>query len=61
MPKIEQRLTRLEQIVEKHLEQSGFIQSDLGWLKKAFWVLSGAGLTFNVTLAVAIIQYLIRK
>ena len=59
--KLEGRLLRLEQAFEKHVEQSGFIQTDLAWLKKAFWTLAAAGLTFNVTLAVAIITYLLKK
>lgn len=59
--KLEARMTRLEQIVETHLEQSGNIRTDLAWLKKSFWALAGAGITFNVTLAVGLVLYLVKK
>lgn len=59
--KYDARLDRLEEIVEKHLEQSGGIQADLAWLKKAMWVVAGGGVTFNVSLAVALIMYLLHK
>jgi hypothetical protein len=36
---LSKRLERLEEIVEKHLIQSGSIQADLKWLKKAIWAL----------------------
>lgn len=61
-------MTRLEQIVETHLEQSKTIwttlsenNTDTKWLKKAFWTLAGAGVTFNVTLAAGLILWLINK
>lgn len=59
--KLEARMTRLEQIVETHLEQSGGIQADLAWLKKAVWILAGGGMTFNVSLAVGLLLYLIKR
>jgi len=34
---IEQILLHLQGVVETHLRESGSIQSDLSWLKKAFW------------------------
>ncbi len=59
--KLEERMTHLEAIVTAHLEESGAIRSDLAWLKKAMFALVGAGMTFNVTLAVGIILYLIKR
>ncbi len=59
--KLEARMTKLEDIVATHLEQSGNIRTDLAWLKKSFWTLAGAGITFNVTLAVGLILYLVKK
>ncbi len=59
--KLEARMSKLESIVATHLEQSGGIQADLAWLKKAYWTLAGAGVTFNVTLAVGLILYLIKR
>lgn len=59
--KLEERMTRLEVIVEKHMEESGNIRTDLAWLKKAMFALIGGGLTFNITLAVAFIMYLIKR
>lgn len=59
--KLEARMTRLEQIVENHLEQSGNIRTDLAWLKKSFWALAGAGVTFNVTLVVGLLLYLLKS
>lgn len=40
-------LKELEKLLLKHLEESGEIRSDLKWLKRAFWVLTGAGVSFN--------------
>ena len=53
-------MTRLEQIVELHLEQSGNIRTDLAWLKKSFWALAGAGITFNITLIAGLLLYLLK-
>lgn len=47
--------------LETHLEESGQIRADLAWLKKSFWVLAGAGVTFNVTLAVGLVLYLLKS
>lgn len=58
--KIEARMSKLESVVTTHLEESGAIRTDLAWLKKSFWVLAGAGVTFNVTLVVGIILYLVK-
>lgn len=54
-------LVELRSKLEKHLEESSGIRTDLNWLKKAFWTLAGAGITFNVTLVVGLILYLIRR
>jgi hypothetical protein len=59
--KLEARMTKLELIVEHHLEQSGFIQTDLVWLKKAFWALTSGVITLNVTIVIAFVNYLLRK
>lgn len=61
MAKTEDRVTKLENTLERHLEESGIIRTDLSWLKRAFWMLAGTGLTFNITLAGAILAYLLRK
>lgn len=68
MPKIEVRMAKLEAVVTDHLSKSDIIWStlsenniDLKWLKKAFWVLSGAGITFNVTIVTGIIMYLLKR
>jgi len=39
MPSFDKRLSKLEDAIIKHLEESGEIRSDLRWLKKAFWFL----------------------
>lgn len=54
-------LKELREKLEKHLEESGEIRTDLKWLKKAFWVLAGAGVTFNVSLAIGLVTYLLHK
>ncbi len=59
--KLEERMTRLEKVVEIHLEQSGGIQSDLAWLKKAFWLVGGGVMTGTVTLVVGLVLFLIKK
>ena len=59
--KLEARIMKLENAVTAHLEESGGIRADLAWLKRAFWTLAGAGITFNVTFAVGLIMYLLRK
>lgn len=45
MSNLEKRLTKLEDIVTTHLRESGIIQTDLLWLKRAFWTLAGTGMT----------------
>ena len=60
LPEFIRRLTALETKMNEHLEESGTIRTDIAWLTKAFWTLAGAGLTFNVTLAVGIILYLLK-
>lgn len=54
-------LLELRKKLEEHLEESGEIRADLKWLKKAFWTLAGAGVTFNVSLVIAIIAFLLKK
>lgn len=59
--KLEARMSKIEAVVSMHLEESGAIRSDLAWLKKAMWTLAGAGITFNITLAVGLLLYLLHK
>ncbi len=54
-------LKELEALLVQHLQESGSIRADLAWLKKAFWVLATANVTFNVTLASSLILYLVQK
>lgn len=54
-------LKDLEVALIKHLEESGAIRADLAWLKKAFWIMATANVTFNITLASSIIMYLVGK
>lgn len=51
-------LKELRMRLEHHLEESGEIRADIRWLKRAFWTLIGAGLTFNGIVAVAILNHL---
>lgn len=51
------RLNKLEDMVEKHLQESGEIRTDLAWIKKALWSVAAAGLTFNVTLAIYLLTH----
>ena len=53
-------LKELRSKLENHLEESGQIRADIAWLKKAFWTLAGAGVTFNVTLVVGLILFLLK-
>jgi uncharacterized membrane protein len=55
------RINKLEENLEKHLIESGEIRSDLTWLKKAFWLLSGCFLTGTVALLVQVALLLLRK
>lgn len=59
--KLEARMTRLEGIVETHLEQSGGIKTDLAWLKRAFWLVGGGVMTGTITLIVGLVLFLIKK
>lgn len=43
-------LKQLETLLMAHLQESGQIRTDLGWLKKAFWALATAGIGFNFSL-----------
>lgn len=54
-------LQELRAKLEQHLEDSGVIRADIAWLKKAFWTLAGAGVTFNVTLLVGVLVFLLKK
>lgn len=56
---IDKRLTALEGIVAKHLQQSEGIITNIQWLTKAFWTLATGGITFNVMLAIAVITYVL--
>ncbi len=53
-------LKQLELMMVKHLEESGLIRADIAWLKRAFWTLAGAGVTFNVMVAAGITLYILR-
>ena len=59
--KLEERMSKLEAVVTAHLEESGSIRADLAWLKRAMWAVAGAGMTFNVTLAVGLVLWLIKR
>ncbi len=54
-------MKELESLLIQHLQESGAIRADLIWLKKAFWVLATANVTFNVTLASSLILYLVQR
>jgi hypothetical protein len=54
-------LKELREKLEAHLEESGEIRSDLKWCKKAIWTVAGGVLTFNVMLALAILNYIFRS
>lgn len=54
-------LRELRAKLEKHLEESGEIRNDLVWIKKAFWTLAAAGITFNVSFIVGILLYVIKR
>lgn len=41
MPSLDKRLTKIEDVVIKHLEESGTIRTDLAWLKRSYWTLAG--------------------
>lgn len=40
--KLPERVDKLQEALERHLEESGAIRTDLAWLKKAFWTLAVA-------------------
>lgn len=68
LPEFIKRLTVLEGQMKDHLVESVGIKStllenstDLKWIKKAFWVLAGAGVTFNVTLVVGVALLLLKR
>ena len=61
MPTINKRLEMIEQIVAKHLEESGEIRSDLKWLKRSFWALFGAGLTFGTIMVGYAFNHIINR
>jgi len=53
-------LKQLEKIMIEHLKESGEIRADIKWLKRAYWTLAGAGMSFNVALALWLIGRLAR-
>lgn len=59
--KLSDRLDRLELVVTDHLKESGEIRERLATLSKAYWTLAAAGLTFNVSLIVGIILFLVKR
>jgi hypothetical protein len=54
-------LRDLRKKLEDHLEESGEIRSDLKFLKKAFWLLAGGLISFNVMLAIALLNVLVHR
>jgi hypothetical protein len=58
--RLETRVTTLENVVTKHLEESGTIRTDLSWLKRAFWTMAGALVTFNFGIIAAVIFHFIK-
>jgi hypothetical protein len=48
-------------IVDQLIEEVAGIKADLIWIKKAIWTLAGAGVTFNVTLAISLVMYFLKK
>lgn len=42
MPSLDKRVTKLEEVVEGHLIESGEIRGDLKWLKKFMWFVLGS-------------------
>jgi hypothetical protein len=42
MPSLDKRVTKLEDVVETHLIESGEIRGDLKWLKKFMWFVLGS-------------------
>jgi hypothetical protein len=39
--KLNERVDKMEKVLEQHLIESGEIRSDLKWIKKSFWSLVG--------------------
>jgi hypothetical protein len=60
MPTPLQRIARLEEALEKHLIESGGIKSDLQWLKSVAKARMIAEMSLLVTVAGALITYLLR-
>ena len=58
---MEKRMTVLEKTLESHLIESGEIRSDLSWLKKAFWTLTAAALTFVTVVVGYTFNHLLSK
>lgn len=48
MPSLDKRMTKLEETVTKHLEESGEIRGDLKWLKKMIWFVLGSPLAVEL-------------
>lgn len=42
MPSLDKRVSKLEDVVEDHLIESGEIRGDLKWLKKFMWFVLGS-------------------
>lgn len=51
----------MEKALEDHLIESGEIRSDLKWLKRAFWTLAAAGLTFGTVITGYAFNHLISR
>ena len=58
MPSLDKRVSKLEDAFIQHLAESGEIRGDLKWLKKAFWTLTGLGITLAAGVAIEILRHL---
>ena len=58
---MEKRMTILEKTLEAHLIESGEIRSDLSWVKKSFWTLTAAVLTFGTVMTGYAFNHLLSK
>lgn len=54
--KLAERVDMIEGALVKHLEESGEIRTDLRWLKKAFWTLTGLATTGVAGIIVELIK-----
>ena len=45
---LSKRMDKLEEVVTRHLTESGEIRSDIKWLKKAVYWMVGGGVVLNL-------------